>query len=386
MFPKKFDYDLTENPLAKLYNKKKSNNERIYDLTISNPTNIGFKFDTNKILSSISRYESVFYNPHPSGLISARNAVRNYYSEIGKVVNADSIILTSGTSEAYSYLFKLLTNPNDEILIPFPSYPLIDIITGLENISAVRYPMIYDSSWHLDFEKLENLISVKTKAIIVINPNNPTGSYIKNEELENLNNICSKRGIAIISDEVFYDYKIEKEVISGSLAGNNQVLTFVLSGLSKICALPQLKLSWIQVNAPDNLLSQTLERLEMISDTYLTVNTPVQLAAKHLIPGRKNIQEQIIQRIQKNLNYLKKIISTKNGTSLLKPEGGWYAVIKINDDISDEDRALMLLEKYNVYVHPGYFYDFEQDGYLVLSLITPEEDFKMGIISIINNL
>jgi aspartate/methionine/tyrosine aminotransferase len=385
MFSSRFNYELSDNPLNILLIKKKLNKEKIIDLTISNPTLAGFDYDHTEILSAISGTESLQYNPNPKGLLHARTAVKNYYKDSGYEINPDSIFLTSGTSEAYTFLFKLLTNPGDEILIPTPSYPLIEFIANLENINAVEYPLFYDGNWKLNINKIEERITKKTKAIIIINPNNPTGSYVKKQEIEKLNEICAEKEIAIISDEVFLDYKIDKNIDVTSLAGNTGTLTFVLSGISKICALPQLKLSWIQINAGKELFSKVSERLEIITDTYLTVATPVQLAAEYLINNRQFIQEQIYKRISNNLEFITKKVFNSKKIFLYKPEGGWYVILKFNSNMTDEERCLKLLKEFNIYIHPGYFYDFAVDGFVVLSLITPEEDFKEGIVIILKN-
>jgi len=385
MFSSRFNYELSDNLLNNLLKEKNSNSEKILDLTISNPTLAGFDFNSSEILSAISGAESIQYNPNPRGLLTARSAVSNYYKNAGYVIKPDSIFLTSGTSEAYSFLFKLLTNPGDEILIPQPSYPLIDFIANLENINAVEYPLIYDGNWEININKIKERITEKTKAIIIINPNNPTGSYVKKQEIEKLNEICSGKEIAIISDEVFLDYKIDKNVDVTSLAGNTKTLTFVLSGISKICALPQLKLSWIQINTDKKLFSKVSERLEIITDTYLSVGTPVQLAAEYLIKNRLYIQKQIIKRINKNLELIAKKVVNSEKILLYKPEGGWYVILKFSSKMNDEERCLKLLKEFNVYIHPGYFFDFTEDGYVVLSLITPEEDYQKGIEIILNN-
>ena len=362
MFSSRFNYELSDNPLNILLNRKKSNGDKIIDLTISNPTLAGFKYEEEVIISAISQPASLTYKPSPNGLIEARDAICHYYKDSKSDINADSIFLTSGTSEAYSFIFKLLCNPGDEILIPKPSYPLIDFIAGLENIDVFKYPLVYDGCWKIDLLRLKSMVSKKVKAIIIINPNNPTGSYLNRDELDKINGICIDNDIAIISDEVFLDYKFSENVKPFSLTGNKKVLTFVLSGLSKICALPQLKLSWIQINAPDDIFSKVIERMEIITDTFLSVGTPVQNAAAKLISSRRYIQNQILTRININLKFLKNEIKKSNNSILLVPKGGWYAILKFNDNIPDEERCLKLLQEHNIYIHPGYFYDFEKDG------------------------
>ena len=380
MFSNRFNFDQSQNNISKLLDNKKKSGVTIYDLTESNPTQAGFIYDENSIMNSLSGKEILTYNPHPKGIRQARNSIFDYYKEQNVNIHSDSIFITSGTSESYSHLIKLLTNPGDEILIHKPGYPLLEFITEIENVKLSFYDLIYNyiSGWQIDFDSLKNAISKNTKAIVIINPNNPTGSFIKQEEIIKLNIIAKENELALISDEVFFDFK-DSENIYSSFADNNHSLTFTLNGLSKICALPQMKMSWIIVNGQAKIKNEAIYKLEIINDTFLSAGTPIQLASATLLKNRINIQNQIMKRIINNYSILEKIIHNNSIVKLLKREAGWYAVLKINDNIEDEERAYMLLDKFNVYIHPGYFFNFEDDGYIVLSLITKEKIFRKGI-------
>ena len=382
MFSKRFDYNIEENNLSKLLNEKKSAGVKILDLIESNPTNAGFDYNETGILNSIAKPESMKYVPNPKGLESAREAVSQYYREKSITINTDNIFLTSSTSEAYSFIFRLLTDPFDEVLIPRPSYPLFSFIAEMETVNIKYYNLIYsdNKTWEIDFESINSQLTEKTKAIILVNPNNPTGNFVKLKEINLLLKICKANNIALICDEVFMDYILETERNSTfSLAGINYVLTFTLSGLSKICGLPQMKLSWIVVSGPDKECEEAKAKMEIITDTYLSVGTPIQLAASDLLIGKEFIQKQIKKRVLRNYDYLKTESERKDYFELLRTEGGWYSVLKIPNNINEDTLAFELLDKKNVYIHPGYFFDFNEEGYIVVSLLTPEEKFNKGI-------
>jgi alanine-synthesizing transaminase len=389
MFSNKLDYNTEENKLSKLLSDKKKSGVKLLDLTESNPTKAGFDYQKEKILESIAHPDSLLYNPNPKGLLSARTAIKNYYNDFGIDVNVENIFLTSATSEAYSFVFKLLTDPFDEILIPSPGYPLFSFISELESVSVKYYKLKYSASvgFEIDFDSLNSQISDKTKAIVIVNPNNPTGNYLKKNDLTELINICKNKNISLICDEVFLDFNIEKEsdeVVS--ISGVNEVQTFTLSGISKVCGLPQLKLSWIIVNGKKEICEEAKSKLEVIADTYLSVGTPVQLALKELLGNRQYIQSQISERINSNYNFLKSQFLNDNKISLLKTEGGWYSVLKMFGIINEEKSAFDLLDKQDVYIHPGYYFDFEEEGYIIVSLLTQQDVFKEGIIRIVNHL
>lgn len=389
MFSKKSGYNTADNKISSLLSEKRKSGVKIFDLTESNPTCAGFDYDKVKILNAISSEDSVIYNPDPKGMLSARTAVKNYYESVGIYTVEENIFLTSSTSEAYSFVFKLLADPCDEILIPSPGYPLFSFIAEMESVSVKSYTLFYSSEngFRIDFDSINRQLSSKTKAIVLVNPNNPTGNYLYKDDLSELIILCKTNDFALICDEVFLDYKIyggNKNILS--LASVNDVLTFTLSGISKICALPQMKLSWIVINGPEKISREAKSRLEIISDTYLSVGTPVQLGLPSLLNGRHFIQKQISERIISNFNFLKTEFEQEKNISVLKTEGGWYSVLKINITVNEEKLAYDFLDKHNVYIHPGYFFDFEDEGYIVVSLLTKPEELKKGIKEIKNCL
>ena len=298
----------------------------------------------------------------------------------GGKVDAARILLTASTSEAYALLFKLLADPGDEVLVPRPSYPLFDFLAALESVQVVEYPLVYHGSWAVDFDALARKITPRTRAVVVVNPNNPTGSYLKKSELSELIDLCRRHDLAILSDEVFSDYALADDPRRvASLVNVNDALTFSLSGLSKLVGLPQLKLGWIVASGPPAACEQALERLELIADTYLSVGTPVQWAAAPLLALRESMQAQILERVHGNLAYLKSQIGPDSPWRVLEPEGGWYAVIQAPRIHTEEDWVLTLLGEDHVLIQPGFFFDFESEAFLVASLLTPKKIFQEGI-------
>jgi hypothetical protein len=327
------------------------------------------------LLAPLSDERALRYDPDPRGLPSARNAVADYYAQLGVVTGIDRILLTASTSEAYSYLFKLLADPGDEVLAPHPSYPLFEFLGSLESVNVRPYPLRYDGAWHIDFDSLERAISARTRAVVVVNPNNPTGQYLKDAELERLDFLCASRGLAILSDEVFCDYAHGEDTQRvRTLAGKRGALKFSMSGLSKIAGLPQLKLGWIVASGEG--AAEACERLEWIADTYLSVGIPVQVALPSLMAS--SVGDQIRQRTAGNLRWLLEVV---RGTALniLKVEGGWYAVAQVPRTRSEEEWVLTLLEHHNVLVQPGFFYDLESEAFLILSLLTEPAQFQEGV-------
>ncbi len=382
IFSSRFTFSLTTNRLSEILERKRARHERILDLTESNPTRAGFHYDEAEILSALSQPRALLYEPEPRGLLSARQAVAEYYRARGEHVQAEHIHLTASTSEGYAYLFKLLANPEAEVLVPQPAYPLLDFLTALESVRLVHYPLRYEEArgWRIDMEQLALTISTKTVAIVLVNPNNPTGSFIKREELRELNILCAEHQLALICDEVFSDYGEGKdEQRMPSLVDNEEALTFVLSGLSKISALPQVKLGWVHVSGPSALREEAQERLDFIADTYLSVSTPVQHAAARLLAQRFHMQKQIQERCRVNDSFLRSQCARLSNGHVLKREGGWYAIINLAPAFDEESFTVKLLEEENVLVHPGYFFDFPETGFLVVSLLAPEEIFQRGI-------
>ena len=382
MFSDRGTWDISPNRLSRLLEKKKAGCEIVFDLTESNPTRAGFHYEDDKILSALAQPRAMVYEPDPRGLADAREAVKDYYRELGKDIDLDSIFLTAGSSEAYSILFKLLGNSNDEILIPRPGYPLLSFLAIFEDLQPVAYPLKYDAGkgWSIDLEILSALITPRTRAIVVVSPNNPTGSYLKEHELRELDGICRKHDLALIVDEVFSDFQAAPEPGQvRTAAGSSTALTFVLNGFSKMAGLPQVKLGWIAVGGDPALAGIAASRLEMMLDFYLSVSTPVQHAAKELLQQRQAIQKQMVLRLDENSRLLKERLAQTANCKMLPREGGWYAIMEISDAVSDEDRVLQLLKHDNTLVHPGYFYEFGREGFVVVSLLTPVETFQTGV-------
>jgi aspartate/methionine/tyrosine aminotransferase len=377
MFSSRTNWPLTPNRLSALLRERRARGLPILDLTESNPTRCGFTFDLEEILAPLHNPRSLTYEPDPRGLRIARDAVALYYSERGVQLDPDQIFLTTSTSEAYSFVFRLLANPGEKILTPQPSYPLFDFLCALNDVEALPYPLVYGDGWQVDSEALASRWDSRSRAVLVVHPNNPTGSYIKKRELGGMIELCHRNRAAIIADEVFADYGLgadaERVVTHTHDSG---VLTFTLSGLSKISALPQMKLGWIVVNGPPELRSQAQARLEVIADTYLSVSAPVALAAPAWLAHRRDMQSQILQRVQANLCKLDELLTSGLPVSRLKVEGGWYAILRVPSTRSDEDWVADLLTQEGVSVHPGHFYDFPSEGFLVLSLLPAREVFE----------
>jgi aspartate/methionine/tyrosine aminotransferase len=381
MFSDKINYNTEVNTLSKILLDKKNRGIEVFDLTESNPTKAGFIYNTNEILNSIAKPDSMQYNPDPKGIISARSAVKKYYADMGLSVKEDNIFITSSTSEAYSYIFKLITNPYDKILFPSPGYPLFSFIAEMESVTIKNYKLKYsnDAGYRIDFKSLESGISDRTKAIVLVNPNNPTGNYLDKADRAELLNICKSKNLSLICDEVFLDYSFKADKRNNSTASIDDVLTFTLSGISKICGLPQFKLSWIIISGRSDLCDKARAGLEIISDTFLSVGTPIQLGIEGILKGRNQFIRQVSERTERNYSLLTETFNGSKHTEILPVEGGWYAVIKISDSIDEEKFVCGLLENENVYVHPGYFFDIEIMNCLVISLLTKTEIFKKGI-------
>jgi len=379
MFSRRTDWKLTPNRFTHAQQEVRAQGREVLDLTISNPTRAGLRYDAEAILGALVNPEALDYDPQPKGLRSAREAIVSYYREHEAFnIDPESVVLTTGTSEGYSYVFRLLANPDDEILVPKPSYPLFDFFADLADVKPVPYPLIYDHGWLMDFPSLYKAVNHRTRAVVIVHPNNPTGHYVKNEEQAALNKLCHEHKLALIVDEVFLDFALDGSLRS-TFAANQKALTFTLSGISKISALPQMKLAWIATNGPAEQVDAALSRLEVIADTYLSLNAPVQLATPVLLEQRKNIQALLIDRLRGNLAELDTQLARQKICQRLEVEGGWYAALRVPATKSDEDLAIELLQKQLVLVHPGHFYDFPSDGYLVVSLITRPEIFSEGI-------
>ncbi len=386
MFSSRLEWNTPSNAMARLLEEKRLSGEEILDLTESNPTHAGIEYPSDVIAGAFAHAHALRYDPDPLGLPMARSAVSGYYQHAGVTVDPSRVVLAASTSEAYAYLFKLLTDPGDEILVPRPSYPLFDYLARLESIRTISYPLFYDHGWHLDGAALRALITPRTRVIIAVHPNNPTGSFLKKHEFEQLSDFAAEHDLALISDEVFSDYALSLDANRmGVAAAQAGVLTFSLSGLSKIVGLPQMKLGWMLVGGPSPLVDGALKRLELISDTYLSVGTPVQLASPALLGMREGVQHQIRIRLQHNLDQLRQLIGTVPQLRCIQPEGGWYAILQMPRLCSEEEWSLALLRDHQVLVQPGYFYDFESEAFLVISLLTEPGTFREGTRRICSN-
>ncbi|HKD91081.1 MAG TPA: pyridoxal phosphate-dependent aminotransferase [Terriglobales bacterium] len=384
LFSQRTSWTTQPNPLSQAVAAARSSGVELLDLSESNPTRCGLQYTAAAILHAFQHQDLLHYAPDPHGLHSARAAVAAYYAELAIVADPGYIILTTGTSEAYSFLFRLLCNPGDEVLVPEPSYPLFEFLATLDDVTLRPYELVYHDGWQIDFASLTSILTERTRAVMLVNPNNPTGSYVKPRELNQLNALCAEHGLALIADEVFFDYAL---AVAGdhrrSFAQNHAALTFTLSGLSKIAALPQMKTAWIVVSGPGDQTHAALERLEVIADTFLSVSTPVQLALPQLLDQRRTVVPQLLQRIVKNLAELDRQLGLHRVVERLHIEGGWYVTLRVPATRSDEDLAVALVEQERVLVHPGHFYDFHRDGHLVLSLIMPERAFQEGLMRLL---
>jgi len=380
VFARRTNWKLAPNRLTQALQQRRLAGAEILDLTESNPTRCGLRYDESEILSALAQPASLQYQPDPKGLRSAREAIAAYYAErepAAAAIDPDHIVLTTSTSEGYSYVFRLLCDPGDEVLVPSPSYPLFELLADVQDVKLIPYLLFYDHGWHLDLHSLRTAVTERTRAVLLVHPNNPTGSYVKSGEAEPLTQLCREHELALISDEVFLDYSYAGPA-RRSFAGNTHALTFTLSGLSKISALPQMKVAWVVTSGPDERAAGARARLEMIADTYLSLSTPLQLATPRLLEQRHAISRQLQQRIVSNLAELDSQLARQKVCQRLQIEGGWYAVLRVPVTRSDEELAVELLERESVLIHPGHFYDFPADGYLVLSLITPADQFREG--------
>jgi aspartate/methionine/tyrosine aminotransferase len=460
-FSERTNWKLAQNRLTEAIEQVRASGAKILDLTVSNPTRVGLHYDMKAILEALASERALDYDPQAKGLREARDAVARYYRERGagdvasnvsmKGPDPERIVLTTSTSEGYSFVFRLLCNAGDELLVPKPSYPLFEFLADLQDVTLVPYPLIYEHGWQMDFHSMEKAVTKRTTGVVVVHPNNPTGSYVSESEREQLNEFCQERGLAVVVDEVFLDYGLKNFTLGakavmhdgsyrsagsaappksasssrssappqsgqrentgslhaaldrpspiqnlvrddngkdgrddkskpyGSFAGNGDVLTFTLSGLSKIAALPQMKAAWIVTSGPEDRVAQAMARLEVIADTYLSMNAPVQWAVPALMEQRKDIQRQLLERVRANLAELDRQLAGQKACERLKIEGGWYAVLRVPVTRSDEELAIELVRDRHVLVHPGHFYDFPSDGYLVVSLIGAEGEFREGV-------
>ena len=386
MFSQRTNWKLSLNRFAQALEELRATGTPILDLTASNPTECGFRYDAAQILAAFQNPKSLIYEAQPKGLLAAREEVARYYlQDHGATVDPESLVLTTSTSEAYSYVFRLLCNAHDEILAPKPSYPLFDFLADLQDVTLIPYSLEYAHGWFIDFHSVIRALTPRTRAILLVHPNNPTGSFVHEEEVRQLNELCRERNLALIVDEVFLDYSFDA-ARHRSFVTNQEALTFTLSGLSKIAALPQMKVAWVAVTGPESLVRPAMDRLEVIADTYLSLNTPTQWAFPGLLEQRHSLHPQVRERVKENRARLQAALSKKTSWQLLDAEGGWYAVLRVPADCSDEDLAIELLQKQHLLVHPGHFYDFPGEDHIVLSLITPTEVFREGVEKLLSGI
>jgi alanine-synthesizing transaminase len=380
VFSNRIAADLRPNRLAEALETRRRTGQPVIDLTESNPTRAALEYPRD-LLAPLANAGGLLYAPQPFGLIEARRAAAAEYGRRGVPVDAARIVLTTSTSEAYSLLFKLLASPGDEVIVPRPSYPLFEPLTALDGLVARPYDLEYHGMWSIDFASVERSVGPRTRALLVVSPNNPTGSFISRDEIERLAAICGPPGVALIADEVFADYELEAGAAAsaGCPLARRDVLVFGLGGVSKSIGLPQVKLGWIAVAGPERIVSEALERLEIVCDTYLSVSTPVQLAAAELLDRGGAIRRQIAARIAANHGGLKALSAAAPSCRVLRASGGWSAVVQVPNLRSEEELVLDLLTRDGVLVHPGYFYDFPRESYLIVSLLTPEGPFATGV-------
>ncbi len=372
-FSSRFHWNAKPNRLAQMLARKYEEDAPIIDLTQSNPTQAGFRYPLD-VVRAFEDSSILWYEPSPRGTLAAREAVSAYYFARGHDVPPERILLTASTSEAYSYLFKLLANPGDKVLVPRPSYPLFEYLAAMDSIAVAQYPLHYDHGWSIAFDEIPS----DGKILAIVNPNNPTGSFLKRREIDRL----AALRLPIISDEVFNDYGFEPDrARMPTLVNYEKCLSFSLSGLSKVAGLPQMKLGWIVVNGPEAERNEAMEKLEWIADTYLSVGAPVQCAAPKLLAFADMFQSLIRTRTKSNLAFARRLLEG-TAASILDVEGGWYITIRMPRIKTEEEYALELLDRSDVLVQPGYFYDFESEAYLVVSLLTEETRFREGMVRV----
>lgn len=379
-FSQRTNWNTEESALARAHRMRVLTGLPVADLTASNPTRCRFVYDAH-LLAALTDAQALDYDPQPLGLLRAREAVCGYYADHGVVVSAERVVLTTSTSEAYSFLFKLLCDPGSEIVVPQPGYPLFDFLAVLDDVRIKAAPLVYDHGWQIEPEGFRRALTPETRAIVLVHPNNPTGHFTKKWEAEDLAAICRERGIALIVDEVFLDYGFGENKSASFAAGLEGVDVFVVSGLSKIAGLPQMKAAWVIASGPN--AGAAMERLEVIADTFLSMNAPVQGAMRHWIAGRQAIQGQIHERVTSNLAVLDEHLKAVDLLRRRSVEGGWYAVLRI-PAIQPDERTVMELLDGGVWVHPGYFFGMPEAGWLVVSLLAPVEEFETGVKALVN--
>lgn len=398
-FSSRTNWQHQPNLLNQALERRRSKGLVIHDLTASNPTECGIHYPGKEILAALSDPAALQYHPDPKGLPGARAAICEYYRRRNIPIDPADIVLTAGTSEAYAMILKLLCNAGDAVLVPRPSYPLFEFLAEINDVKLQHYRLGYDHGWHIDVESIKEQISRTTRALAIINPHNPTGMFLKRSELEAIERIAIEYRLALVVDEVFSEYRFGGDAAEVQATANRSTVpTFTLNGISKLLGLPQMKLAWIVASGPPKERREAIERLETISDTFLSVNTPIQVALPELFEVCEPVRTQIVNRVGSNYSFLHsrldpaavrlpeagglvRLRPTGFGglVSLLVSEGGWYAIIRVPRIRTDEEWALQVLDQKGVYVHPGYFFDFEDEGFLVISLLPEPGLFREGI-------
>ncbi len=372
--------DYRPNRLNAALQARRAAGRTVLDLTLSNPTRAGLAYPAKEILEALNDPRSLTYEPAPRGLDEAREAIAAYHAGRGQSAHPERLLLAGSTSEAYGWLFKLLCEPGDEVLAPRPSYPLFDCLAALDAVRIVAYPLPEELQWGLDLDSLERCRTARTRAVVLVNPNNPTGGYLQRDEWLRLQGWAASHGLAIIADEVFFDYAWQSRADRVStFDSTGEALVFTLSGLSKSAGLPQMKLGWIHASGPRRLLAEALERLEWIADAYLPVSAPVQHAAAAWLKLLPQIQASIRERCRENLATARAAFSATGGARILEPAGGWSVVLDVPRLHAEEEWALHLLEGQGLLVQPGFFYDFEREAFLVASLLCRPREFRDGL-------
>jgi aspartate/methionine/tyrosine aminotransferase len=377
MFSSRVPDNLEPNRLTRALRRVRAAGTPLIDLTVTNPTATGIQYPAS-VLDSLADPAALRYEPSPLGMPGARAAVARDYARHGIKVAPDHVVLTASSSEAYSVLFKLLCAPaGDAVMRPVPSYPLFDHLTRLDGVRSIPYRLEYHGRWSIDFETLDQGWTDAVRAVLAVSPNNPTGSMLTGVELAALADRCAARDAALIIDEVFADYPLSSR--EPSPQDRSVCLTFRLGGLSKSAGLPQVKLGWILVDGPEALARGALDRLELICDTYLSVSTPVQLAAPSLIAAGAAVRAGILDRIRNNDHELRTLAAAYPCIHVLPCEAGWSAILRVPSTRTEEDLVIQLLERDGVLVHPGFLFDFAHDSFLVVSLLPERPVFVEGV-------
>lgn len=378
MFSDRVDFDLQKNQLTQILKRKREQGTAVIDLTLSNPTQAEIRYPEEELKKALNETCSFCYAPDPRGLFKAREAVAQYYADRSCSVEPEDILLTSSTSEAYAFLFKLLSNPGESVLIPRPGYPLFEYLAAMESVQGVPYTLRFEERWAIDLLELQEKVLQAPRALLIVSPNNPTGSFVSKSDWVEIERLCDPGSVPVICDEVFFDYPLDSKSPRFDAISHSDFPSFFLNGLSKTAGLPQLKLSWIVIRGPKDFRESVRPRLELISDTFLSVQTSIQEALGRILKLAPQVQSQILERCRMNLSTLRSMVANTS-VDCLRVEGGWNAVLRIPRTLSEEEWVTTFLEEVNVLVHPGYFYDFAREGFLIVSLLPPTGDFNRGV-------